>query len=239
MKFMKNKKKNLLIIFIKEPCAGQVKTRLQPELSKENTLDFYMAMVEDLIAQFSNGQSFDTVLFFSPASAKQKLQKWLGNGLNFHPQKGRDLGTRMQNAFSWAFKHGWKKAVLVGSDIPTLDLQTIENAFTNLNDHDVVFGPSDDGGYYLIALKEMNKIYFHDIVWSTENVLSDSLEKALFAQHSVHLLGQKTDIDTFQDVLAFWHDLSNSDLLQQRLTNTFGMLGKILKRLAVTLLAAI
>ena len=236
---MENKKKNLLIIFIKEPCAGQVKTRLQPELSKENTLDFYMAMVEDLIAQFSNGQSFDTVLFFSPAKAKQKLQKWLGSDLSFYPQKGRDLGMRMQNAFEWAFARGWKKAVLVGSDIPTLDLQTIEDAFTNLDNHDVVFGPSDAGGYYLIALKKLNKIYFHDIAWSTENVLSDSLEKALFAQRSVHLLAQKTDIDTFQDVLAFWHDLSNSDLLQQRLTNTFKMLGKILKRLAVSLLAAI
>ena len=140
-------KDNALLIFAKAPKLGQVKTRLQPDLSPDQALSLYKAMVEDLVARFQNVGFCDIKVLFWPPDARQQVQQWLGHHLDCFPQTGMDLGHRMHNAFVWAFARHYRKVVIVGSDVPTLGVSSVAAAFSHLDRYDVVIGPSTDGGY--------------------------------------------------------------------------------------------
>ena len=222
-------KDNALLIFVKAPKPGQVKTRLQTDLSTDEALLLYKAMVEDLVARFRNVVFCDIKILYWPVNTKEQVQKWLGYELAYFPQTGTDLGWRMHNSFVWAFAQNFRRVVIVGSDIPTLERSTVTSAFEHMEQYDVVIGPSDDGGYYLIGLNEPHPELFTNIVWSTNTVLADTLEKIRTEKLSVHQLATKTDVDTFHDVVRLWRKLkeTNEQLSNQKMLNTYNILNKI------------
>lgn len=218
---------NLLIIFMKAPRPGQVKTRLQPHLSPDDALLLYRAMGKDLVDNLAGSPEYDLEIHFSPRDAPGEMQAWLGQTLSYLPQSGGNLGERMHHSFQSAFTRGYDRVVIIGSDLPTLREGEIKTAFSQLAAFPVVLGPTDDGGYYLIGLREAQPVLFRNVAWSTGEVLPQTLQNTREARLPVYLLEQKADIDTYAEVAALWKRL-NSEAAAAHIPHTFAALKKIL-----------
>lgn len=225
-------KNNVLLIFVKAPTLGQVKTRLQPEITPQESLLLYRAMVEDLIAQFKGVLYCDVKVFFLPSGAKAEMQQWLGDYFEYLPQTGSNLGDRMYLASMQMFRLNYKKVIIVGSDIPTLGKSMVSKAFSNLDNYDLILGPSTDGGYYLIGLKESHQELFKDINWGTNIVLQQTLLKSRNNNLSVFQLDTMSDIDTYSDVIQLWHNLKNSKQTGDSLPRIYNVLSKLFNDVA-------
>ena len=116
-------------------------------------------------------------------------------------QKGLDLGDRMQNAFLEGFQDGFTNIVLIGSDLYDLSQSDLENAFEELRKKDLVIGPANDGGYYLIGMKNNNPGIFENKKWGSSAVLKDTLDD--LKGKSVSLLAEKNDVDHYEDLAQF------------------------------------
>lgn len=195
-----------LILFVKAPRPGTVKTRLQPQLTPPIALQLYRAMVEDLLDTLSTLSNCDIHIYYHPADGYEEVLSWLGTKWHFHSQQGEDLGARMANAFADLMNQNYPKVVLAGSDIPSIDRQTIEEAFNQLGESDLVIGPCDDGGYYLIGMKQLHRQVFQDMTWSHSQVLEQTLHRAQEAGLKIKQLAMKSDIDSFADVEEFWNN---------------------------------
>lgn len=204
------KSKHALIIFMKAPRPGTVKTRMQPQLTPEQSLKLYTAMVEDLANRFRNSKKYDLHIYFWPPDGEAEIRQWLGDDLVYTQQRGADLGEKMHLAFCDTFDSGYHKTVIIGSDLPSLNDDHIQAAFRKLDDHDAVFGPTDDGGYYLIALKKGQLELFENVEWSTADVLSQSLKNAEDNHLKAGQLHQEADIDTFAEVKQLWQAINGS-----------------------------
>lgn len=202
------KQENVLIIFVKAPIPGTVKTRLQPKLTPEQSLSLYMAMGEDLVSHFRNAGSFDLQIHFWPPDAEAELHQWLGTDLSYVAQNKGDLGSKMHLAFSHAFDQGYHRAVIIGSDLPTLNNGHIRYAFQQLENHDVVLGPTDDGGYYLIGLRALYPGLFENVKWSTGQVWPQTLKNVRKNGLRLAQLPRETDVDTIAEVLKLWKRLN-------------------------------
>ncbi len=149
-----------------------------------------------------NQGTFLFYLYCYPNDSLNELKHWLGDHYLYMPQTGEDLGERMKNAFVEAISMNFKRVVLIGSDIPDLPLEFIEEAFTSLREKDVVIGPSFDGGYYLIGFKNetFSPRVFEGIYWSTASVLEKTLRVLTGEGLTVHTLRPLRDIDTVEDL---------------------------------------
>ncbi len=125
-----------------------------------------------------------------------------GQTVNYLPQEGHNLGERMKNAFKHSFDKGFERAVIIGTDSPTLPLSYIRKAFDVLKEVPVTIGPTFDGGYYLIGLSEQNETVFDDIEWSTSSVFSQTLARIKTANKQLCILPPWYDVDT-PDSLGF------------------------------------
>ena len=186
-----------------------VKTRLQPELSPQEATALYRAMVEDLVQQFHNQDDVDTIIYYWPSDSEEIMRDWLGSTFQYVSQKGKDLGEKMVSAFSDAFERDYRRIILIGSDVPFLDGKRIDEALFSLQDHDLVLGPTEDGGYYLIVMRELHPELFEGISWSTDRVLEETMMRAKEISLSVQLLDKMADVDTFPDVRVLWDILDN------------------------------
>lgn len=226
-------KSNALLIFIKAPRLGMVKTRLQPQFTPQESLLLYIAMVEDIICLLKCSTNFELYIFYLPEDSRTELEDWLGSSYRYVLQRGKCLGERMENAFNWAFDTGYKRVVIVGSDIPTLELADILQAYSNLDHHDVVLGPSSDGGYYLIGMMESHPELFREIPWSTDEVFKITVEKARSSGIKLHILSEKDDIDNFSDAHSLWQKLKQNmlEIGLCEVPNTFEILNKIFTKM--------
>lgn len=198
---------NLLVIFMKAPRPGTVKTRLQPALTPTQSLWLYRAMCEDLVGKFREADDFSLQIHFWPTDTEPEMGAWLGADLRYIPQQGRDLGAKMHHTFVRSFADGFRKVAIIGSDLPTLDHPHLRETFTALDGHDAVFGPTGDGGYYLIGLRQPQPVLFENVRWSTEAVLPQTLDNARRAGLAVHLLREEADIDSIAEVRQLWQRL--------------------------------
>jgi uncharacterized protein len=215
-----------LLVFVKAPCPGQVKTRLGPELTPRQASDLYRAMVEDLLDRLGSAPGPDLVLFYDPPEAALLIADWLGHDRLRCPQAPGDLGARLPAAFSWAFAQGYRRVLVAGSDIPTLDRAEIAEAVRNLCDHDLVISPAPDGGYSLVGLKQEQPRLFWNIPWSTPRVLSATLARAGSLGLSTQVLPSLPDVDTFADLERLW--LEEGPRLALRAPRTTGLLREFL-----------
>jgi hypothetical protein len=195
---------DLLIVFVKEPRPGIVKTRLLPALDPESAAELYRALAEEEIRQTApRGGEYTRLFFYAPPGSPEAMSAWLP-GETFVVQQGADLGARMAAAFAEAFRRGARRAAIIGTDVPWLTRGRVEEALAALDDHDVVLGPTADGGYYLLALDRPRPEVFRGIVWSTPSVLASTVERAAALGLRVRLLGELPDIDTIEDLRAHW-----------------------------------
>jgi rSAM/selenodomain-associated transferase 1 len=205
---------DILLVFIKEPRPGAVKTRLIPALGPERAAELYRALAEEEVGGTSpRGGEYARLFCFAPADARPALEPWFP-GETFVPQQGEDLGTRMSAAFDEAFRRGAARVAIIGTDVPSVTRDTVVGAFQALDASDVVLGPAHDGGYYLLALKQPRPALFADIAWSTSAVLPATEERARGLGLAVHRLDVLRDIDTLEDLRAERERLE--DLLARR-----------------------
>jgi len=200
-----NPEKNALIIFARYPVLGKVKTRLASSFGKEFALGFYKVCSRHLFAEIVRNQNdfFTPFLFCSEKDELKEIIDWAGSGSEYCYQEGSDLGERMSNAFNKVFTLGAKKAVIIGTDVPDISKNLIASSFMLLDEKDFVIGPSTDGGYYLLGMKNLNYDLFSGINWSTETVLNQTINRITENNFSFAKLEQLHDIDD-ERLLKFW-----------------------------------
>jgi rSAM/selenodomain-associated transferase 1 len=195
---------DVLLVFLKDPRPGTVKTRLAAELGGEAAAELYRVLAEEELRRTApHPGEYDRLLSFSPPESRSRVERWLP-GETWIPQDGADLGTRMSGAFEEAFRRGARQAVLVGSDVPSASREHVLDALGSLRDHDVVLGPALDGGYYLVGLARPRPELFRDMTWSTASVFATTVARAGALGLRVRVLESLRDIDTLEDVHAEW-----------------------------------
>ena len=191
-----------ILLFLKAPWAGFVKTRIGRTAGHEEALRVYRWLVERQLKALPDFAKVE--IHFAPENAATEMKEWLGNEFFYYPQCEGDLGDRMREAVKSAFSRGRGPVICIGADCPTLMSQDICDAISFLkNGADLVFGPTHDGGYYLLGLKGFQPEIFRQIPWSSEQTLEVSLERAGEAGLNVELLSRKSDIDEASDWEAF------------------------------------
>jgi rSAM/selenodomain-associated transferase 1 len=190
-----------LLFFIKNPEKGKVKTRLASAIGDKMAVKLYKRFLLEMLFTLNRG-TFLFYLCYSPESPLSDLKDWLGDHYLYMPQSGENLGERMKNGFAEAISMNFRRVVLIGSDIPDLPLQFIEEAFSSLLQKDAVIGPSVDGGYYLIGFKNetFSPRVFEGIHWSTASVFEKTLKLLKQEGRTVHTLQPLRDIDTVEDL---------------------------------------
>ncbi len=208
------KQEGVLIIFAKAPVAGQVKTRLIPDIGADKATALYIEMLNKTLAT-------------SIKSEFQNIQLWISGNLNhpyfddlkneerieLHKQSGKDLGERMYNAFNAALEY-YSYAVLIGTDCPSLSRSDLHKAMNYLEIGDeLVLGPAKDGGYYLIGLRTNDVALFSDIEWGKEYVFKETCQRAKKINRNVNLLPMHSDIDCVSDLAGFYKIKEEESLL--------------------------
>jgi len=190
--------KNLILIFTRNPELGKCKTRLAKTIGDENALTIYKILLQhtaDVIEQID----CDKAVYYSVKVRDNDI--WDNTIYQKHQQHGNNLGLRMQNAFNNSFKVGYEKVLIVGSDLYDLKPKYIQEAFDNLDNHDVTIGPAEDGGYYLLGMKILHPNIFENKDWGTETVRKDTLND--LKNKSVFLLEELNDIDLYEDLKKY------------------------------------
>jgi rSAM/selenodomain-associated transferase 1 len=192
-----------LVMFVRFPGQGQVKSRLAKDLGEETATNLYRCFVEDLLERFSK-ESYRLRIAFYPAEKESEMRETLGDEFSYIPQAGEDLGERMKLSFLRCFSEGARSVVLIGSDIPDLPARIVDEAFLALNEYEAVIGPSVDGGYYLLGFKQdtFNGDVFMGLPWGAETVFQETMKILRRAGAPVHVLPVWWDIDKPEDIAA-------------------------------------
>ena len=193
--------KSLIIVFCKNTILGRTKSRLANKIGKHKALEVYKYLLTHT-ADCVKESGFSSAVFYTEFIPETDL--WDNVAHHKVLQEGSDLGTRMHFAFQWAFNKGYESVLIIGSDLWSLKPKDIDLSFKLLLTHDVVIGPAKDGGYYLLGLKQLRENIFKSMPWSTDQVLSKTLN--VLEGKDVFLLKEKNDIDILED-LEDHHDL--------------------------------
>ncbi|HLJ33925.1 MAG TPA: TIGR04282 family arsenosugar biosynthesis glycosyltransferase [Ktedonobacteraceae bacterium] len=201
---MKQHADTALVIIARYPEVGKTKTRLARSIGDEATAQLYRAFLTDLARRFA-GQEYDLYWTFTPAhvdyaSFIATLVPECAPSITCFPQQGDDLGERLLYAFQWLHAHGYQNTILIGSDSPHITRDIIADARAALNEADMVLGPSEDGGYYLIAMHEPHDV-FSGIPMSTSSVTQMTIELAERKGLTVQCIHPLFDVDELPDLL--------------------------------------
>jgi len=188
--------KNLVIVFVKNSILGNVKTRLAKTIGDVGAFKVYSELV-DITEKATSKIAADKHIYFSDVIIPSKWK----NDKKFI-QECKDLGIRMQHAFQNGFDEGYENVILIGSDLPNISKKIIEFGFESLQNNNIVFGPAEDGGYYLIGMSKMNAAVFENKPWSQSELLAVTLAQLKEQQQSVSFIEILNDIDTFEDLIA-------------------------------------
>ncbi len=192
-----SKNKDALIVFVKNPLLGKVKTRLAQKIGAEKALKIYQKLLNhtlDIILSLLQ----DVAIYYSDDVIIDDM--WADKQFSKEKQTGIDLGDRMSNAFKDCFSKGYKKVCIIGSDNLEINAGIIEHAFHELNNSDIVIGPSSDGGYYLLGMQTHHPEIFNNKSWSTSKVLEETVNDLNNLALSYSLLETINDIDTYSDL---------------------------------------
>ncbi|MEO8852829.1 MAG: TIGR04282 family arsenosugar biosynthesis glycosyltransferase [Ginsengibacter sp.] len=187
-----------LIIFAKNPVAGKVKTRLAATIGNVAALKIYNELIAHTIS-ITTDLPIDKYVFYLNEITRNDM--WDDNIFFKKLQNGNNLGERMKNAFGTVFKKGYKSVVIIGTDCPALNGVIIMKAFTKLDLYDVIIGPAEDGGYYLLGIKYLYSALFENIQWSTPDVLNETKIKCVELKLDYYMLPLLNDIDEEKDLV--------------------------------------
>ena len=199
--------KKALIIFVRKPELGKVKTRLAATMGEEKALAVYRKLLEHT-HYISEGVKAERFVFYFDEIEENDL--WSDGNFIKRLQSPGDLGEKMHNAFAGLFDEDYNDVAIIGSDCYELTTAIIEDAFEMLQQNDLVIGPANDGGYYLLGMKKLCMELFSNIQWSTEKVLAQTLAACTSAGLSHSLLPKLTDIDTEADLNSMQHLFSRN-----------------------------
>lgn len=194
-----------IIIFSRYPEPGKTKTRLIPALGPDGAAALYRRMAEHTVGIARDlAQARDVSLEVRYEGASEDLMNsWLGDELLYREQTGSDLGDRMWRAFQDAFDDGFSRVVIVGCDCPEMSVSILDTALDRLTNWDLVLGPANDGGYYLMGLRKPHRELFQNVAWGTDRVLDQTVGIARYLQLSVIFVSALDDVDRPQDLLKF------------------------------------
>jgi rSAM/selenodomain-associated transferase 1 len=190
---------NTLLVVAKQPIPGQTKTRLCPPLTPSQAADLYGCFLRDTLDAMRKVSSVQRVIGFLPESAHDYFSQ-LAPDMELICQRGATLGERLDNLLNDALEGGSRQAVVMDSDSPTLPVTYLYQAFEQLDNVEVVLGPTQDGGYYLIGMKQPQPQLLHQVKMSTSHVLNDTIQLAEASGLSVSLLPTWYDVDTIADL---------------------------------------
>lgn len=189
--------KSLLIIFVKNPALGKVKTRLAATIGKEAALEIYLKLLEHTHKITAN-LPIEKIIYYS--DFMDDLDLFESHVYQKSVQEGDDLGIRMRRAFEASFAASYDKVAIIGSDCYELDSETIMDGFKSLDKNEIVVGPAKDGGYYMLGMSKMYERLFMGKKWSTADVFLDTLLDIKRLGVDYHLLPTLSDVDHEEDL---------------------------------------
>jgi rSAM/selenodomain-associated transferase 1 len=194
--------RSAVAIMAKAPRVGEVKTRLCPPLSLAEAAELYRCFLLDKIAQVNALQRATPAVSYSPSDAKQWFEDVTPSHFLLIPQRGDDLGARILSTFDQLFHHGYTQVIVIDSDTPTLPMACLEQALALMAErhNDVVLGPTEDGGYYLIGLHQAHRELFEHMPWSTSQVFAETRQRSLQCGLTVACAEYWYDVDMPDDL---------------------------------------
>jgi uncharacterized protein len=215
---------NAVILFARDPVKGKVKTRLSPFLDDDTILELYTCFLRDSLAKVRQVRNADLFVGVAPSNESGFFTGPHSADIRLFVQEGKELGDKMRRAIQDRLTEGYKRAIIIGSDSPSLPASYIEQAINS--DKDFVLGPSTDGGYYLIGMREKMLEVFDGVTWGTEKVLQETYER--IADTKLELLPVWYDIDSPEDLKFFQTHLQ---LIEQAGLGKAGETGKLLNKI--------
>ncbi len=196
-----------LIVFVRFPSPGKVKTRLAQSIGNEQATEFYYTCADAILREISRlTGEVERYIFYSDKIDENKIKRWIGPEFHFMLQEGDTLGQRLENALNNVFGNGAHKAMVIASDVPDLSVDILNEAMQALDKSDIVIGPCYDGGYYLIGMKRLYPELFQGISWSTPKVYRQTLDIINEKMLTVYQLQTLIDIDSQTD-LCQWAEM--------------------------------
>jgi rSAM/selenodomain-associated transferase 1 len=200
-KFSENLSGASLILFVRYPSPGKVKSRLAESMGENAAMNFYRICAEKTFNECSHVDSkVKCYIFFSDKNDAEATQEWAGGRFYFSPQISGDLGERIKAALKEVFGYGATRVIVMASDVPDLSTRIIKEAINTLANNDLVVGPTFDGGYYLLGMKSLHEEFFTNISWSTPKVLGQTTKIAERLGLTITHLSVLRDIDTINDL---------------------------------------
>ncbi len=186
---------------------GAVKTRLAATIGPRRAAEIYRAILTTTLRRMSTVEA-RRVVAYAPADSRTEFAELVGREWGLQSQGGGDLGQRMERFFRIALENGRDRIVLIGSDSPSLPPDLVVESFEQLNHADVVLGPSEDGGYYLIGIKGRIPPMFQDIPWSSDRVWKTTVQLLTDHQCPFVELPRWYDVDEYEDLVRLWAQLN-------------------------------
>ena len=196
--FNKKNNRNAYVIFTREPVAGATKTRLMPFYSAEKCAELHRCFLRDLAGEAKKVHA-DIIIAYT-GSEPVFLRETFGSRAKYIAQRGNDLGQKMENAFADAFEMGYDRIILTGTDIPELKAKTVNAAYEMLDAYDIVLGPTEDGGYYLIGMSSLHHEAFDVKLYGVSTVFEETKASIRDSGLSVGIADEYSDIDEKEDI---------------------------------------
>lgn len=193
-----------LLVFLRRPEPGRVKTRLAATVGQQAASDLYGRMSRRVLGTVAGWDrpGVRRVAVVSPPDALEGIERTLPPGMEAEAQSPGDLGTRMEAAFARAFGGGASRVAAIGTDCVDVTGDLLDLAFEALRDRDAVLGPARDGGYWLLGLARPLPGVFRGIPWGTDGVLAATRERLREVRVEPALLPVLRDLDTEEDLRA-------------------------------------
>lgn len=219
-----------LILMTRIPIPGKTKTRLMEILSGNECAELHTCFLMDLFKVFQYiEEDINVFLTYTPEDSFSVIEDMIPDHIHCFPQKGEHLGEKMYHAFEYVFKKGYEEVFLMGSDIPDIQPEEINYFFEKLSDEDVVLGPTFDGGYYFIGMKNNHeKLFNNKLKWGNKSVLEGTIDLANNLSLNVHLMNKHRDIDTKEDLIDFKNRIDSGYFEEKLLPmNTIGFINSL------------
>ncbi|MGE0128575.1 MAG: TIGR04282 family arsenosugar biosynthesis glycosyltransferase [Blastocatellales bacterium] len=207
--------KEALVVMAKAPREGEVKTRLFGALSPEEARRLYVAFLGDTFALMEEvmeeRENLTLALCYTPEGEEEAFEEVEREGSLMLPQRGDNLGERLTNCFADLFALGFESVAVIGADSPTLPGEYVFDAFDCFEtDDDVVIGPTEDGGYYLVGMRKLHRRIFEEVPWGEANALDATINRAKEAELDLTLLPEWYDVDTPEDLERLKRELDEN-----------------------------
>jgi rSAM/selenodomain-associated transferase 1 len=187
----------------KVPMEGMVKTRLVEEIGERHATEIYKLFILDTLKTLEK-IGVHVIVYYTPEDKLDVLKGVTGDGYEYIPQKGEDLGERLFNGFRIAKGRAFEYAAALATDVPDVPRRILEDCIDRMYEHEVVLGPCPDGGYYLIGLRldKNDEHFFQGINWGTKTVLSETIER--MKETDLHLCEPWEDVDSLEGLSRLW-----------------------------------